>query len=700
MQRVWKSRTYDRDAVEELSRAAGLSVLTARLLHQRGIRTAEEANAFLHPERTPIPDPFLFSEMEAAVARIQQAAKNSERVIVHGDYDVDGITSTAIMLEILWELGIEADYYLPNRLTDSYGLQVESVRRFAEEGYSLVITVDCGTTAVDAVREANSLGIDVIITDHHDPGDERPPATAVINPIRTEETYPEKCLSGAGVAWKTACALRKALMDDDDDEAQLELAALGMVADVMPLTGENRLLLTRALPRFRHCDRPGLSALIDVSGLKANQITATDIGFRLGPRLNAAGRMEDPALALELLLTEDEDRARELAQQLQALNQERQASERKLFNEACRAIERDGLLNESERVLVVSGRDWPRGVIGLTASKLSKRYGRSAFVLTLENGEAHGSARALEGCNLISLLDYARDKAISCGGHEAAAGMRVSEDNLEAFKHALYEAAERFSLEAEKPPVWVDAPLPLERIDDALMSELARLEPFGQQNEAPVFYAAARINGYGARIVGNDHLQVSLSHPRGSIQAIGFGQGGKLESLGNGEVEALFHCRYDEYQGRRDIRLHLVDIRKARNGAAPEVTASPAPPERNVSSQPAEVNQAAAPVVKPVPARPAGPIVSNLDRERLGDVYRLLKKCADEDNRIRRQNASLLAKMQKISVQDFDLAVTIFAELDLLALTPDEMLLHDPKEKRDLNQSPTFNSIQSPGAQP
>lgn len=687
MQFEWKSKPYDRAVVDEMQQQLEISGLLARLLYLRDIKSVSEVHAFLSPGHDPIQDPFLFTEMQSAVDRISKAIQDEQRILVHGDYDVDGITSTAILTETLWELGANVENHIPNRLTDSYGLQTETIPEFAEN-YDLLITVDCGTTSVDAVKEANRLRLDVIITDHHDPGDERPPAVAVINPMRVEETYPSKCLSGAGVAWKLACALRKALIGDDNVFSQIELAALGSVADIMPLVGENRAMLKAALPRFGDLDRPGLAALMESAKVLPHCVSAWDIGFRLGPRLNAAGRMEDPNIALELLLTQDEQRADELAKTLNQLNSKRQTMERKTVDQACKQIEADGNLERSEKVLFVVGKDWPRGVIGLAASRLSQRYGRSTFVLTLEGSEAHGSARALDGHNLIPLLDHARPHAISCGGHESAAGMRVHADNLGAFEQALYQTAETEWGQPAAPSLWVDAPLPLERINDALMKELAQLEPYGQGNEEPIFYARTRLSGYGAKIVGNNHLQATFEHSCGMIQSIGFNLGKKLDSLNNkngSEIEILFKCRYEEYQGRRDIRLHLSDIRQAASASAPV----------NVKTKAAPKPEAKPPTPAPTQTSVTLPVDTALDRAHLGAIYKLLQNCCSDQNVVKSENAWMLAKIQKITQTDFDLALQVFSEINLLSLNDGEIRMIEAVEKRNLTDSPTFLAIQA-----
>ena len=373
-----------------------------------------------------------------------------------------------------------------------------------------------------------------------------------------------------------------------------------------------------------------------------------------------------------------------MAQTLNQLNQKRQAIERKTVDQACKQIEADGILSRSDKVLFVVGADWQRGVIGLAASRLSQRYGRSTFVLTLEGAEAHGSARALDGQSLIPLLDLARPHAVSCGGHESAAGMRVLAENIEAFEAALYQAAEAEWQEPTAPPIWVDAPLPLERINDDWMKELALMEPFGQGNQEPVFYARTRLSGYGAKVVGNNHLQASFQHARGLIQAIGFGQGKKLDALPReGEVEILFRCRYEEYNGRKDIRLHLCDIRPAAMQAAPAET-SPAP-NHVVKENPDTPNK------RPIQVGEE----CALNREQLGAVYKLLSNCCSDNTSVKIANTGLLAQTIKLSKNDFDLALQVFDEIGLIQLNDGEIRLVEAAEKKSLTDSPTFRAIQS-----
>lgn len=652
----WKFKPVDESLAGKLSAEIGLSPLLSRILVLRGLSAPDEARRFLAPETAALHEPAQFSEMEAAAGRILRAAREGERVVVHGDYDVDGVSATCIMLETLRDIGLEPDHYLPNRLTEAYGLRMETAEALAGR-YDLMITVDCGTASVEEIARANELGMDTIVTDHHDPGPERPPARAVLNPHSPGETYPNKHLSGSAVAWQLSRAVLAAANAWRGEDHLLEIAALGLVADMMPLLGENRALVARALKRFKSADRPGLLALMDVAKAPPAALTARDIGFRLGPRINAASRIDSPEHALELLMARDEARAWELARYLNQLNGKRQSLERQIFDEARAAAAGPG--RDGSKLLFLAGRGWHRGVLGIVAQKLMIHFGRPVFLAAIEeDGVAHGSARSMEGAPLIPLLDRARPHAISCGGHACAGGMRVREENLERFERALREAAEEHWGQTESPPVWIDAEATLEQIDADHMADMDRLEPFGQANPEPVFFARAALDGAGPRIVGNNHLRLSLRHPRGTINAIGFGLGGKLESLcGGGAVELAFHCRFNEYQGRRDIQLHLLDVRSAQAGA-PRLTVRPA-----------------------------------IDRKKLGEIYRLLMKSRNDEGALKRSDSLLLARIAKMSPEEFGAALTIFREIDLLDLRGDTIIMKDNAEKKNLEDSPTYQSM-------
>ncbi len=670
MHKAWKIRPVVENRIHELSTSLGISTLLARLLILRGLETDSDFHNFLSPTPQLLFSPFSFLEMQTAVDRILQAKDGEERVLIHGDYDVDGITGTCILLETLWKLGIHADYFIPDRLDEGYGIQENNISRFAQE-YDLLITVDCGTTAIESVKKANALGLDVIITDHHDPGQERPPALAVINPLCSGESYPFKPLSGSAVAWKLATALRINTDSCHNEIEQAELVILGTVADMMPLLGENRALLCLGQECFFNRKRPGLSALMELAKVNPKMITPFTIGFYIAPRLNAAGRLDDPRLALELLLTKDETHGWELAQELHELNNQRKRIETSMIEDACALIQSQHLDSRSHHLLFVANEGWHRGVLGTVAHRIQQRYGKPTFLFSIEDDIAYGSVRSREDANLIPLLNHIRPLTLSCGGHTAAAGIKCHKDKLSEIEKILYETGEKEWIEQAPQPLWLDASLRLEKIDENLMKELKRLEPFGKSNEEPLFYTRASVSGYGAKIVGNNHLRISFQHPRGIINAIGFNQGEKIEHLNGNEMEIAFHCRYNEYQGRREIQLYLADIR-------------PYTPKSEENLQSAQKTN----------SRSMNPKNHALDRNKLGRIYKLLSNAADENMQLPRQHSFLLAQLEKISKTEFTLALKIFVELDLLTVSEDKITIKKTDKKKELSDSPTFRSLQ------
>jgi single-stranded-DNA-specific exonuclease len=706
MPREWKSRSFHEPVVQELATALGISPLLARLLAIRGITTPNGAKTFINPQEQPLHDPFLFTEMKPAVERIIEAAKRGERVMIHGDYDADGVTSTCVLIEALWDLGIEADYFLPNRLTEGYGMQMATVEEIAKE-YPLLITVDCGTTNVKETARANELGMDVIITDHHDAGPERPPAIALINPVAPGEVYPNRYLSGAGVAWKLAQAIRQQADMLDDPLEGIETAVIGLVADVMPLIGENRTIVLKALERMPHCSRPGLLALFEASKLSPHGMTTRDIGFKLGPRLNAASRMDHPDSALKLLLSDDEDEALELAKNLNSLNAKRQNVVKTMMDEVCQRIEADGLHKRSDKLLVVSGNNWQRGVLGILAQKLTERYGKPVFLFAIEDdGLAHGSARAFGSASLIPLLNHARPEAVDCGGHEHAGGMKAEVHKLDTIESLLYEAAEKNWINIEPEPIWVDAHVPLERIDMDFINEMKMLEPYGNGNDEPVFYARAAINGYGARIVGNNHLRLSLEHQRGAINAIGFGLGNKLDVISAGHVEFVYQPGINSYQGTDEIQIKLIDIRAyvqmpAEVHSKPQ---SPVKPQSPIKPQPRSNPQ-------PKSSLPKRDVTTfNYDRDSLLKMHNILKLHFDEMPQMPQNGLYLFirAKQQKSDDKTFYQSITeeqltntvlIFSEIGLVKIDDGMIRWNTVAQKKQLSDSPTFCRLQNESAQ-
>jgi len=675
MSRIWKMRPFDPDLADRLVADLSISPLVARLLVQRGISDPVQARTFLEPSQDVLHSPFLFSEIEQAIERIALARERGERVVIHGDYDVDGISGTAVLLETLWELGVETEYFLPHRIEDGYGVATERIRELAGQ-FNLMITVDCGTTAVEPIRLARERGMDVIVTDHHQPGGERPAASAVLNPVREEEEYPFPDLSGSGVAYKLSCALRESLLGMETPEKEgLDLAALGTVSDVVPLVEENRTIVSWALDLLRAEQRPGIKALLDVSYSSPKDIDSTTMGFRIGPRINALGRMGDPRAAVELLVTRDEVRAYEIASEMHRLNGKRQALEKQVLREATQVVAREGLLEGEPPLIVVGGDGWHRGVIGIVAARLVEQYGRPVVLLSREDGVYHGSGRSVPGKNLASILESVRPLLLSGGGHEGAIGMKMDEARFAELRDNMTQHAKRvWGEHIDLPPLWVDAEIPLEQVDHPLIEELKVLAPHGESNPAPVFLFRGDASARGGQIVGNNHLRLTFAHSRGYIESIGFGLGDRLSSLKLDSLEIAASPTIRTFQGRSQIQLRIVDIRNSEHRSAPEVTTT------NRVSRTVET-QTAGTVAQPA-----------LNRQRLGVVFRLLRSTATDDVASRKQLYQKCAE-ENISKEEAYLALIIFAEIGLVRIRGDRIELLSVDGKRDLAESMTYRRL-------
>jgi single-stranded-DNA-specific exonuclease len=487
----WTISNSDPGAVSELAKALGIGLPAARVLFARGFRDPDEARRFFDPTLADLHDPHLLRGMEDAVARLRGAIERQEQVLLYGDYDVDGTSAVVILKKGIDLLGGKASFHVPHRLRDGYGMRSEVVEAAAVEGVKLIVSVDTGIRANDVVRHASQLGIDVIVTDHHLPEAELPPALAVLNPNRPDCSYPDKNLCGAGVALKLVDALlkenprREALL-----ESFLKLVAIATVADVVPLTGENRVIVKRGLAGLRQVKNPGLRALLDVAGLEEGESpSAGQVAFRIAPRINAAGRMASAQDVIELFLTDDEARARELASQLHELNKDRQQTEAEIARaifEQC--VEQP--VTDQDAALVFAGEGWHRGVVGIVASRVVERYHRPVFVLALEDGVAQGSGRSIPAFHLLDALESMPDLFRKFGGHRQAAGVTMAAEHVEQFQARFRSyAAERLTAADFVPELQVDAEIDFREITDEAVAEVLRLAPFGFGNPAPVFVA-------------------------------------------------------------------------------------------------------------------------------------------------------------------------------------------------------------------
>lgn len=536
--------------------------LLARLLAVRGIKDSQEAERFLSGGHEHVHDPFLLDGMQTAVDRIRLAVERDERIRIYGDYDADGVTSTALMCRLLERLGARFDYYIPHRHREGYGLNKGAMDHAHKHGVSLVITVDTGISAVEEVAYAAGLGMDVIVTDHHEPPEVLPQAHCVVNPKKPGCPYPYKGLAGVGVAFKLAHALLGEL-----PEELFELAAIGTVADLMPLTGENRILVRTGVQRLRTTSHPGILALLDVAGIEAGDVSASHIAFSLTPRINAGGRLEHADDAVRLLLARDRQEAEHLAHDLDRLNRERQRIVDELAKEAAAIVEAAPRMPE---FIVVAGVDWNAGVLGIVASKLVERYYRPTIVLSIdgETGMCKGSARSISGFDMYQALARNSELLPHYGGHQAAAGLSIHRDDLPLLEQRLNELAGLWLTEEDYTPmIAADIECPLPDVGIELIDRINALAPFGMGNPSPRFVFTG-IPMKELKLMGRDrqHLKLVLPHegqkPSASIEAVGFGKGALADKISStARFDLLCELSINEWNGTRKPQLIIQDLR-------------------------------------------------------------------------------------------------------------------------------------------
>ncbi|MDR0298378.1 MAG: single-stranded-DNA-specific exonuclease RecJ, partial [Streptococcaceae bacterium] len=529
-----------------------LDEIVARLLWARGLRTEEAVNGFLHPELGALHDPYLLHDMDKAVARITRAIEADETILIYGDYDADGMTSSSIMKEALESLGASPLVYLPNRFTDGYGPNLNVYKNFIEDsGVTLIITVDNGVSGKKEIAWAATHGCDVVVTDHHSLPKELPEAAAIVHPGHPEGHYPFEGLCGAGVAFKVACALTESIPVE-----MLDLVAIGTIADMMPMRDENRILVSEGLKMLRQTEREGLRQLIKLAGSDLEQLTEETIGFQIAPRLNALGRLDDPNPAVDLLTTWDEDEAAEIAELIDAKNGERKAISEKMFHEA------ESMLTDAPvQVLVKSG--WNKGVVGIVAGRLLEKIGKPVVLLAEENGVLRGSARSTTNYNLFDALDAHRELFIAFGGHAQAGGMTLSAENLDAFRQVLIDFAAdkglKFPVSADKE---IAATLELSDVTLQTLRNLEKLAPFGLENPKPLF-ALTEYQIVQARAMGADgkHLKLKLADGKQFLDAVYFGHGAKAAEFEQLKPEILGTLSMNTWRGETSVQFMLEDAR-------------------------------------------------------------------------------------------------------------------------------------------
>ncbi len=544
-----------------------VSPVTARLLCIRGLDETARAQHFLAPSLADLHDPFALAGMSVAVDRILGAIARAERIAIHGDYDVDGVTSTVILRRALELLGADVTHFIPERLRDGYGLQPASLDRLHADGVRLAISVDCGIRGVEAARRARELGLDLIITDHHEPDTELPDAVAVINPKRHDCTYPDKNLAGVGVALKLVQALCAKSGRTNWLPAFVKVAAIGTLADVVPLVGENRVIAKLGLGMLsKGPHKIGLRSLLDVCGLTGKEIDSYHIGFVLAPRVNAAGRMSTPDIAARLLLASDEAmgaEARELAEQLNAENLRRQQEEADIVAQAKKAVETD-LDIGSRTVIVVAGEGWHRGVIGIVASKLVDAFHRPAIVLSIDGDTAHGSCRSIPSFNMLAALESCGDVMVKFGGHKQAAGLTMEAARIRELRARVNDFADdRLQPDDLRPRLWIDGTLAFKSISSQVASELSTLAPFGAGNPCPMFRTSRVEVIDGPRRVRERHLKMAFRQDGRVLRGIAWRalERETFVAEHRSAIDLAFSLEQDTWNGERYLQLSIADFR-------------------------------------------------------------------------------------------------------------------------------------------
>ncbi len=561
----------DMSLVTHLVEKTSLPSQVIRILVNRQLDTPELIDQFLHPELSSLKDPFTMTGMEKGVERVTQALLENEKTMIYGDYDVDGITATTLLYMVLNKLGAQVDYYLPNRLVEGYGLCIDGIDEAKERGISLIITVDTGITAVGEIDYARSQGIDVVITDHHEPGVSLPNAQAIINPKQPDCTYGGE-LSGVGVAYKLAEALYERLSQDKTELYEhLDLVAMGTSADIVPLTGENRILTRFGIKQIARTTKPGLKSLAFVSGLMGKEITTGQVVFVLAPRINALGRLGDAREAIRLLSTRDERLASEIARKLDAENQRRKQIDERTLKEALDQM-RETVDLEHDRAIVLAAKDWHQGVIGIVASRLVERYHLPTVMIAIADGEGKGSARSIPGFHLTEALKECEHLLIRYGGHKHAAGLSIDPENISAFRDKLKEVSGRIlTHEDTVPKLTIDLEIELTDITDSFVQAIEEFSPFGPHNMRPVLLTRNCEVVGNPRLVGHNHLKMRVRKGEAVFDVIGFGFGDMVQVISDKGclVDIVYSVEYNTYHDRTYIQIRLRDIKLTAGDMSP-----------------------------------------------------------------------------------------------------------------------------------
>ena len=561
MNRKWEFYKVDDDKIREISEKHGISELLATVLYNREVLDDDEIDVFLNPKRSDFHDPYLMPDMEVAVNRIIKAIENKEKVMIYGDYDVDGITSITVLKKFLLERGLDAGYKIPNRLNEGYGLNKTAIEKIANEGYSLIITVDCGISGNAEIDLANSLGMEVIVTDHHEPLEELPNAVAIIDCKRKDNKYPFKSLAGVGVVFKLIQAISQKLnLDEKEYLKYLDVVCIGTISDIVPLVDENRVIAKLGLKLASVTKIPGLKSLLKSAGYK--DVNSNTVSFGIAPRINACGRMGYEEEALKLFLTENLVEADSITDKLNEYNKERQAIEKRIFEEAIEKIETNNL--DKNNAIVIGSENWHHGVIGIVASKITDLYFKPSILICFEEDGGNGSGRSIAGFDLHDALCKSSEYLEKYGGHEMAVGLTLKKEKFDAFAENFEKIAKEAHTEEIVSVIKVDKEISLKDITIENVNDLKLLEPFGEANKMPVFiYRNLRIDSIRALSEGK-HLKLTLKDNNCIINAIGFNMGKYTEEYQLGDkIDVLGVLEINSYGGVDSVQINMKDIRRS-----------------------------------------------------------------------------------------------------------------------------------------
>ncbi len=561
MNKKWEFYNSDENKIKEISEKFNISELLSTVLINRDIVDEEVVKLFLNPTRNDFHDPYLMPDMKIAVDRIIKAIKNQEKTIIYGDYDVDGITSITVLTKFLKERGLEVGTYIPNRLDEGYGLNKEAIKQIADEGYKLIITVDCGISGTVEVDYAYELGMEVIVTDHHEPLEDLPKALAVIDCKRKDNKYPFNSLAGVGVAFKLIQAIGMKLeLEEKEYLKYLDIVCIGTISDIVPLVDENRVIAKLGLKLVEQTRSPGVRALLNAAGY--NQVNSNTVSFGIAPRINACGRMGHERDALDLFLTENIVQANSITEKLNEYNKQRQNIEKRIFEEALLKIEQEK--NEEKNAIVLGSENWHHGVIGIVSSKITELYFKPSILICFEENKGKGSGRSVPGFDLHGALCNTSEYLEKYGGHEMAVGLSLKKENFEKFKIAFQKITEQANIEELVPVIKIDKEITLKDITIENVKNLKLLEPFGEANKTPIFiYRNLKIDSIRALSEGK-HLKLTLKDGNAIINAIGFNMGKYTEEYLIGDrIDVIGLLEINSFNGIENVQINMKDLRKS-----------------------------------------------------------------------------------------------------------------------------------------